>query len=1362
MQNFGITDVKGQTHQECNEQTCGIEFHVNNERYELEGKELVLCPKAANSELRFRSKGCAAQTVSLLNEKFCGQVYKKGGTLTEVPLENFDFKKIASIDGLKGGELVINKKNSTDKTLIELEGTPREIVSFLNERNGHGISLSESKAKLVSIMEDGGQVQPETVIEPEPIKASLTGAELMKRYLTSKKQLGADGKEIEPHKEVKTDIQDVIFEVSQTPDIHSEKTREGGYSRTKWGLLHGNKGEILYGMKGSRVSAVEEPSDSLEDINKLLSEARADVRNAKSARDLNSANYNVAALKGDQVQRIMFDEQQALFNAGYIDTDDPEYYELTPVGKEFVEAVDARLDTRKSVQAGTDLFPEDANIKEFKPSKAHKTANEVFKAKRTKEQFREAHGIETRKDEPILYHLTFPEFCEYVKTDEEKFFDLDNAQKCKAYYRHYVIKPQLETLHPNNFLLDVKHGNLSYNRFKIIVQSADLWNTNHPVIQAVNQWHKAELGVEYSENTKAIKLKLRRLVEILQNPPTMPDGKDTYLVEALQALKKKNKKSSGLVETVLSKFDLSLYYNELGKRILLLNDLTSKDATINIAEILNLYVKKSAGALIANELPFAKLLREDYETQTKLLSYLMDKQGNFKSDIDPATAQQFYNDFIETKTKLYTEETYGMIGSAQAESVFENEIEQINQWIKVYQAKTNQIVIKIIDPFSITKEIESQQEALKLSDEKLAGLVETIKNDSKANPLRDRLFAMEGNAEDKLNALNEYEAKYNLTEAARINADKIREELIIVRDKEGVQKKYSNPKGYNSEIEVGQKYYDNRHGASYTIEKIIPVEDDAKVTIKYDKGKTEIESGNFLLYHIDQKQHSLWKQNLPEVVQPIIDKSAPTHKKFITAGFAIFYKDKILLTHPTNAAWYHTYSIPKGNLEQGEDNLTAALREVKEEVGITIPKHLITDTVLDSKVVTSYTNHTHRFDKTITGYPLHIEKLSDIGLPDELPESKEGNILLPKSMLQLEECDWAGFVPMVEAKRRISNRQHDFLLLEVNASPKEDRPSDETQTKKTGGSITALGSGIKDSKIYYNSHGHADTFANIREVEVEERGNYTNEDFDSWAKEYGIQPEDKVIWVTPDKKQVVTYMAESEHYDKIMGMNEKQLEKYISKLEETPVEFTDEQGVLIKESNDGDNGFLFVIKDNKKAKGGEISFTDYKDALVGAKTMLEYAKGKEKQDLREYIAGLKIVMETIDERLYGNVGEEFKSREKRGVALVKATSWRSQDKMDEYEMVDRNYKLAMYEVPKKDLEKVLKIKGVYQIERKNRPVRYSLKEGGDIESVKQKAPEIVENENPERWEKKKTHITDLANNMRSLKINISNDLKANA
>ncbi len=43
----------------------------------------------------------------------------------------------------------------------------------------------------------------------------------------------------------------------------------------------------------------------------------------------------------------------------------------------------------------------------------------------------------------------------------------------------------------------------------------------------------------------------------------------------------------------------------------------------------------------------------------------------------------------------------------------------------------------------------------------------------------------------------------------------------------------------------------------------------------------------------------------------------------------------------------------------------------------------------------------------------------------------------------------------------------------------------------------------------------------------------------------------------------------------------------------------------------------------------ELTYSDYEDALAGAETMLEYAEGKEKEDLQEYIDGLTIVLESM-------------------------------------------------------------------------------------------------------------------------------------
>jgi len=124
---------------------------------------------------------------------------------------------------------------------------------------------------------------------------------------------------------------------------------------------------------------------------------------------------------------------------------------------------------------------------------------------------------------------------------------------------------------------------------------------------------------------------------------------------------------------------------------------------------------------------------------------------------------------------------------------------------------------------------------------------------------------------DRINKINE---KYD-KQLADLEKQQSGKDVVV---DEGVGKDngievYSEPKRYNSEIKVGQKYYDNRYGDFYTIEKMTQVEGgDVDATLKYDKGKTRTESGNFLLYHIDAKQHSLSKE------QPIVSQTQKQEK----------------------------------------------------------------------------------------------------------------------------------------------------------------------------------------------------------------------------------------------------------------------------------------------------------------------------------------------------------------------------------------------------------------------------------------------------------------------------------------------------
>lgn len=68
-----------------------------------------------------------------------------------------------------------------------------------------------------------------------------------------------------------------------------------------------------------------------------------------------------------------------------------------------------------------------------------------------------------------------------------------------------------------------------------------------------------------------------------------------------------------------------------------------------------------------------------------------------------------------------------------------------------------------------------------------------------------------------------------------------------------------------------------------------------------------------------------------------------------SAGLLVFKindgRVRVLLTHPGGPIWgkRDTWSIPKGELDEGEDHFSAALREFREEVGVAPPKGRLID-----------------------------------------------------------------------------------------------------------------------------------------------------------------------------------------------------------------------------------------------------------------------------------------------------------------------------------------------------------------------------------------------------------------------------------
>ena len=120
-----------------------------------------------------------------------------------------------------------------------------------------------------------------------------------------------------------------------------------------------------------------------------------------------------------------------------------------------------------------------------------------------------------------------------------------------------------------------------------------------------------------------------------------------------------------------------------------------------------------------------------------------------------------------------------------------------------------------------------------------------------------------------------------------------------------------------------------------------------------------------------------------------------------SAGLVIIYKNEILLVHPTGAAWRGTYSIPKGEIDDFESPLHAAIRETKEEIGIDFSDYL-KDYNGNPDGVILYKNGNRVYKKVFYFMVILNEK----------PENIMKNI-------QYGEVDWAGFIHKDIAKERI-------------------------------------------------------------------------------------------------------------------------------------------------------------------------------------------------------------------------------------------------------------------------------------------------------------------------------------------------------
>ncbi len=116
-----------------------------------------------------------------------------------------------------------------------------------------------------------------------------------------------------------------------------------------------------------------------------------------------------------------------------------------------------------------------------------------------------------------------------------------------------------------------------------------------------------------------------------------------------------------------------------------------------------------------------------------------------------------------------------------------------------------------------------------------------------------------------------------------------------------------------------------------------------------------------------------------------------------------------------------------------------------------------------------------------------------------------------------------------------------------------------------------------EATIGYSSHGCLSPWAKIKELEIMERGNYSEKEVAAWESKYGLTDLTFVIWVAIKKNIAVAYDAWADDYYAILGLDDEGLKEYMLANDvDEPVQFDLSKGRIITESDDGDYGFLFI------------------------------------------------------------------------------------------------------------------------------------------------------------------------------------------
>ena len=111
-------------------------------------------------------------------------------------------------------------------------------------------------------------------------------------------------------------------------------------------------------------------------------------------------------------------------------------------------------------------------------------------------------------------------------------------------------------------------------------------------------------------------------------------------------------------------------------------------------------------------------------------------------------------------------------------------------------------------------------------------------------------------------------------------------------------------------------------------------------------------------------------------------------------------------------------------------------------------------------------------------------------------------------------------------------------------------------------------------KIKYYTTSNPITLNEFIETEVNDRENYEIDEVNNWIKKYKISTNDYLIWVSTKPHIAARYEMPASDWDNCEEIyNNNPEDYYINTIKS-------DDGILISESDDGDDGFLFILKSN--------------------------------------------------------------------------------------------------------------------------------------------------------------------------------------